>query len=538
MNKNVYKLLNNKLFLFIVPNLIYLIRLFNIYNYNYGSLLEILFGEIVLISLVFFLITLFIYIFLMKIFNGDSKKVFFVNCFICIFYFYKFNLLSFLLFIIFCLILILNFKKNILFTNDAFIVFLSFMIIIMFCYNFFISSYNALSLFLSSKSYDSKIKLNLSDNTKTPNVYWIHCDGMMNIRDVDKYFSYYNYYLYDYFKKNNYFYNDSELVAGHKTQKALVALFNPNYYDEFYKDYLINLNNYELGKVNKLSFNVNYYELERKRLNNELINAFKKKGYNTYAVSEFNPYTSLYVDYFYDYYKYDWDYLSLDNDFRLLEDNSDKLLSYIRFVHMKPILNQTAFYGLTNINYLKSQNISYDDIDFSNYEHSIDSYLNHNYWVNMAIMKGINNSITNTNNNFMFIDFRLNHEPFIFKLNGDIVFSGSRKIASSYVGNYVYSSFLLIDLLEYIKTNDPNSVIVVLGDHGLHTLYDDEMKEYFKTDMNNIQNIRNSVINAVYVPDKYRNGDEKYLGNPLNISRYLVNNYVGYNYKYIEGGVK
>ena len=60
MNKNVYKLLNNKLFLFIVPNLIYLIRLFNIYNYNYGSLLEILFGEIVLISLVFFLITLFI----------------------------------------------------------------------------------------------------------------------------------------------------------------------------------------------------------------------------------------------------------------------------------------------------------------------------------------------------------------------------------------------------------------------------------------------------------------------------------------------
>ena len=46
--------------------------------------------------------------------------------------------------------------------------------------------------------------------------------------------------------------------------------------------------------------------------------------------------------------------------------------------------------------------------------------------------------------------------------------------------------------------------------------------------------IRNSVISAIYIPDKYKNGDEEYLDNPFNISRYIVNNYVGNNYEYLK----
>ena len=42
-------------------------------------------------------------------------------------------------------------------------------------------------------------------------------------------------------------------------------------------------------------------------------------------------------------------------------------------------------------------------------------------------------------------------------------------------------------------------------------------------------------MSAIYIPDKFKNGDEEYLNNPLNISRYLVNNYVGNNnYDYLD----
>ena len=43
------KLINNKLFLFIVPNLIYLTQLCNFFNTNFKSLTEVLFYEIFMV---------------------------------------------------------------------------------------------------------------------------------------------------------------------------------------------------------------------------------------------------------------------------------------------------------------------------------------------------------------------------------------------------------------------------------------------------------------------------------------------------------
>ena len=42
------------------------------------------------------------------------------------------------------------------------------------------------------------------------------------------------------------------------------------------------------------------------------------------------------------------------------------------------------------------------------------------------------------------------------------------------------------------------------------------------------------MINAYYIPEQYKNGEEEYLNNPLNISRYIINNYVGDNYSYVK----
>ena len=82
--------------------------------------------------------------------------------------------------------------------------------------------------------------------------------------------------------------------------------------------------------------------------------------------------------------------------------------------------------------------------------------------------------------------------------------------------------------------NDEDAVIIVQGDHGLHTVEDKYMLKIFSKDMKDVQEIRNSVISAFYIPEKYKNGDEVYLNNPLNISRYIVNNYVGENYEYLD----
>ena len=534
MNKNIKKIISNKVFLFIVPHLVYLIYFFNIYNVNYHSLTEILFSDVLIVSLFYFFITLLIYIFL-SIALKNKKKVFIIQFVICLFYFNRFSFFSFLIFVLFCLLLVFVFKKYLYLNLDGIIVFSSFFLIILFSCNFSISFYNFLSLVFSSKNFEYKVDVDTSYDGDGPNVYWIHCDGMMGPKAILEYFNYYPYPLDYYFKENGYFYNDDAvLIGGHKTQKALVALFNPYYYDHFYHKYLSSLNDYELGLKGKINFDVSYYELLDKRLNNELFGAFKEKGYSTVAISEFNSYTAFLSDYYYDYYKYHWDYLS-DNDFRLIEDkNYLKLMSYLRFDHLKPILNETNFYHLTDLNYLNNKVIDYSDINVDNYQHSFDIYSNNGYWVNMAILKGIDEVSDIDEKKFVFVDFRVNHDPFLFNSNGGILDKKVRKSAMSYSGNYAYSIYLLMDILNYIKSVDSNAVIVVQGDHGLHSLSNDEMIQYFNVDLDGINRIRNSVISAVYVPEHYRNGDEKYLSNPLNISRYLVNNFVGYNYNYLS----
>lgn len=41
-------------------------------------------------------------------------------------------------------------------------------------------------------------------------------------------------------------------------------------------------------------------------------------------------------------------------------------------------------------------------------------------------------------------------------------------------------------------------------------------------------------MSAIRVPEKYQTGEEHYaMENPLNISRYLVNSFVGRNYEYL-----
>ena len=110
--------------------------------------------------------------------------------------------------------------------------------------------------------------------------------------------------------------------------------------------------------------------------------------------------------------------------------------------------------------------------------------------------------------------------------------------SSSFVENYglIFSeNEFRICLLNfnYIKETDNDSIIIIQGDHGIHSIRDSIIKDYYKVEGKGLLEIRNSTISAIYLPEKYRVNTE-YLDNPLNISRYLVNSFVGDNYKYLD----
>lgn len=535
-NELVKKIANNRLILFIIPNLIYVYVLINSYNVNFLEYGEVFFSEVIILSLVFLLITSIIYIFLYKVLK-DKHKVFCILTFITCFYFIRFSLLYFLLFIIFILLLVLVFKKFIYVKLDYAVVFISFIIFFLFSYSFIIFGSNLLYSFINSKGYDYNLSIKVEDKTDTPNIYWIHCDGMVGIGGMKKYFKYNDIHLLKYFYDNDFYFNEeATLITAHQTQESLTAMFNPYYYDNFFGDYLLDLEETYLKNKDNPSFLVNHHELEEKRLNNELFMALDKKNYTTVTIGDFNTYTGFYTDYYYDFFNDGALPIGItNNDLRLLGNNSkNKLLSYMRFTHLKPLIDRTILYSLSNINYLDYDNIDYNSFDSSNYEY-IDKVMNkYNYWIGKAMIKGLAETMKIDNQKFVFLDFKIGHDPFTFDRFGNLIDEEKKFEVASYLGNYMYISHLLTDLLDYIRDNDKEAVIIVQGDHGLHTISDELMLSYFPTDMEGVQNIRNSVISAYYIPDKYKNGDEKYLNNPLNVSRYIVNNYIGNNYEYLD----
>jgi len=532
----IRKLSHNKLLLYLVPNFIYLIVLFHYYNVNFLGMLEVTFAEIVFISSIFFIITNILYLILLKILK-DRQKVFIIMTFICAFYNinlgWKF-LIGLLLFII---ILVIEFKVIFKFKLDRAVFIIGFMISVMFLYNAVGVMVNLGTMIVKSKEYEQEVVINLDDDD-TPNIYYIHCDGMMSFDGIEEYFGYNNIYLKDYLK--DYYINSSaSLVAGHRTQRALVALFNPKYYDSFFNDYLKQLEDTYLGKKDTTDYYIDYYELEEKRFNNELFKALEKKGYTTIGIGEYNAYTSFDMDYYYDYFNSykDDEYMDIENSqLRLIKNDIDSFSRklYIRFSNNKKILKRTILSDLL-VSYipLNYKEIDYKSFDTSEYTYINSVYENNNYWTPKAIIKSLSESIKLGDKRFTFIDFNMNHDPYLFDMHGNVMGEESQWYIGSYLGNYIYSSYILTDILEYIKSMDSDSVIVVQGDHGLHTAEYSDMNKYFNVSIEDAQDIRNSVISAIYVPKKYQNGEEQYLNNPLNISRYIVNNFVGDNYEYL-----
>lgn len=535
----LFKLVHNKKILFILPNFIYLINILNSYNTNSNvqNILEVS-GKVCLeVFGCFFVITLFLYPFLKKALK-NRQKTFLVLSFACCFYFYKFSLIQFLILIVVILSLTLLLLKIRSFNFDYIVGILIFIISFIFImiggksvYNFVVNSY-------SLKVYKTNNKIAVDNSKKSPNIYYIHCDGMLGISAMLKYFQYDDTYFIDYLDNNNFYLNkDASFINGHKTQRSLVALFNPHYYDKVFRKYLDDIEGYYYGKKINLKYNVDYKEINENRFDSELFRAFEKKGYTTIGIGEFNQYTSLDTDYYYDYYVPTSESIHLvdgKEGLRLIKKSDNKKLMsyYVEYQRFRTLTSYSMLYDITNnINFLKYKNIDYKSFDSSKY-----SYIdNSQYWPAKAILKGLDESINSFDGNkLIFVDYNLNHLGLTFDKYGNRLNENDSGNLNYYEGNYVYSTYLLVDMLRFIKDNDKDAIIIIQGDHGIHMLENEYLEKRFSIGASGVKDIRNSVISAMYIPDKYRNGDEKYLSNPLNISRYLVNSYVYKDYDYIK----
>lgn len=535
---NLGKIFNDKV-LFILPILMCLAFFSYYFNESYylyirGSF-EVLFIEVIIWSLIYSVIVCILHLILRK--RISSTRLFLLKILILTIFF---NGLSYARYVIIpaCLVGIF-FKDNV---NKFISYFVGYMIFCLFVINFVPATFKVFMFTINTKSSDITKNIVVENYEEGPNIYWIHCDGMVSLSTAEKYFDVDASSLRNYFAENDYYTNeDATVVAAHHTMQSLAALYNPYYYDEFLEEHLYTLEETYYDKNAKASYYVDYYDLRDRRLDNELFSGLDKAGYKIATITEFNQYSSFYADYIYDYNISDYKNMTaISSSKRSLyfydssKNSIDMINNAIALEHFKT-LGAYSLLGKAMIDtkILNYDILDYDSSDYSNYE-AID---NTSYWRAKAIIKGLEHLDKQTDEKkFVFVDFSINHAPWLYDENGKVTydFFGGKKSLSS---TYTHSMKLLEDMLNYIKDNDPNAIIILQGDHGIHYIpgySPDDIYEFFGADEEGVRLLRNSTMNAIYIPEEYRTEEDYVLSNPLNISRYLINNYVGNNYEYRE----
>ncbi|NLW88199.1 MAG: hypothetical protein GXY43_00510 [Clostridiaceae bacterium] len=385
-----------------------------------------------------------------------------------------------------------------------------------------------------------------------PNVYWIHCDGMLSVSAVEKYFGDPQDDFCEALRERSFLINETaSFEARHKTTIAVPALMCPFFYDTRLKE-MIDDPAFDTLTIHNQAEAI----LTDVRLNNELIDAFSSAGYDTNTVALMDQHFFPTTDSFYfpldtigcghftrcialqyPYTLARLPQLSKEKAMKSIHASEAGvfMLSFFRpgtmLFGLDPGSPDALFPALPSYAEPVDPILTNEEIDalFMGGNASI----SHAYFA-QALSYILNDSKENAPSFNMLMSVMF-HDPYLFDANGNRKESFLLEDAKNYHDQHVYFSKVLIRMIDMILEKDPDAVIILQADHGMNTHYDWELDFSFGKGGYDLLELRNSTMSAIRIPEKHRNGEEIYtMITPLNLSRYLVNRFVGQNYAYLE----
>jgi len=387
--------------------------------------------------------------------------------------------------------------------------------------------WNGVSL-LSRTSYPAfggadlcKAEFFVREDSPSPNVYWLHCDGMLGFEAMEQYFGDPQESFAGDLERRGFVINHAaKFEAAHSTAIAIPALMCPGYYDDYAAALirtLRDLHQTELdGSKARTAFGAD--NLAKVRKSNELVGAFRQKGYSVVAI--------------------DPSYIYYPIALTVEEDNANDLLAVGQANELIELLCQTTMLSAGHVPLVTQLLQTFlgtplpvstpREIDAAKYIPSDE--IRH---TEEMLIVGLNGAFSAPSPRLVIGVMDVAHAPFVIDENGrgeKIPYAPYRML--DYAPQHRYAAKFLISVVDYILENDPDAVVVLQADHGLHGLKAQRIMDQFAGSEEAVWDIWNSTISAVRIPEEYGVLTEPL--DPLNITRYLVNQYVGDNYAYLE----
>jgi len=411
---------------------------------------------------------------------------------------------------------------------------LSGIICLLFLFNSVPTLYEGIVIYGRARSEEVaeiKVDFNVDEQLPSPDVYWLYMDGMMSFDTVYKYFG----DSQDEFKielnKRGFVINEgAELHTGY-TQASAAALLSPTFYDSYL--------NMRLSEVLHLLKNERANEIH-KRLETdgirlyrdiapryELFKAFMSKGYSN-AITTLTQGTYQPIDSFYSY----------DDDLHILiqgtRETSDRLIEIENTMFfLTTVTSLSAIRGWVSAFFNSVQNRSLQPLP--DYEDEVDSLTKHTLGLEYErdLYRRVLDTQTIDSPKLVYIANYITHAPFIVisvEAEGkDNTFVDPRNVDLLYLLHHEYATQVILNTIDMILERNPDAVIVIQADHGVHSIATQPYMLRMGYSVSEILEMNYSVMSAVRMPPQYGELEEPL--DPLNISRLLVNRFVGDNYE-------
>lgn len=409
--------------------------------------------------------------------------------------------------------------------------------------------YSVQSDIVDSETTVNSANFSINTSLPKPNIYWIHAESMLNERTLEKYWGNETVGFTKTLENKGFFVNPNAEIRGYsETKYALPALMCPNYYDAYEEYYQSEYINDEWNPETKLR-SISTISQRNYKYNNELLSAFSKAGYTTYGAMHAPNIYYVGSTSFEDVYLYLPDSVaySISNNKVDVMGEIGSINNELQFVEYTTYPLYLAIYrlGLHGVYWdYKLEALSPISLPKDYVPKNITTnIMNGTDWLHEPY-SGLLNSVSHSLDNapspkLVCIYPRAAHmDPSLDEDGNSLALSNPShdEIVRGYYGQYLFSEKFILYLVETIQEKDPNAIIIIQGDHGplirLSENNPEVLKDLFGPSANVIE-LRNHVLSAIYLPEAYRTENAtQILSNPLNIARYLVNNFVGENYQY------
>ena len=395
---------------------------------------------------------------------------------------------------------------------------LSGVICVLFLYNFVTAAIPAIKLWSQrNKSYEARTQFVIDAEDEHPNIYWFHMDGMMGFDTVESTLGDNQADFRNELTERGFVINpDASLDVGWTTF-SIPSMASPSVYDLYICKMLEPLSN-KTSNERKRLIGVDHAIYES--LNDlELFSSFNQAGYNGYCVL-FDIGRGLETIPI----NYEYGQLgkcgSLANIVSLLAEHtifhalndqlSDVILKHSALLPIEERIVDTSF------SYVKEE---------SWFQYN---YIRHYDKVLASIFEEL---LTMDSPKVVYLQDMMPHYPFIYDENGVYQFISESHKMDQYLPQHDYAGKVLTGMIDRVIEEDPDAIIIIQGDHGVHAFERSELLEQGFSEEQMLE-MNYSTISAVLIPEKYGTLTEPL--DPLDITRYLVNHYVGEgNYDYL-----